>query len=175
VAERANRLRWEVLALDEFSPLALYRLLQLRQDVFVLEQACLYRDLDDKDQLALHMLCWDGDALLAGQRCLPPGSVFAESSIGRIVVAGAGRGTGLGRELVRRGVEHNLGRWPGRGIRINAQAYLTAFYRELGFVPVGDEYDEDGIPHIEMLHPPGQAAARGSELQHESHGPVIDE
>jgi ElaA protein len=161
VAESGKQRRWEVLTFDQFSPLKLYRMLQLRQEVFVLEQACLYRDLDDRDQQALHMLCWEGDTLLAGQRCLPPGVSFAESSMGRIVVAGAGRGRSLGRELVRRGVGLNLERWPGRGIRINAQAYLTHFYRELGFHPVGDEYDEDGIAHIEMLHPPAAAGGGG--------------
>ena len=153
MAENANQQRWEYLAFGDFSPLALYRLLQLRQDVFVLEQTCLYRDLDDKDQPARHILCWQGDTLLASQRCLPPGTSFAESSIGRIVVAAAGRGTSLGRELVRRGVQHNLERWPEHGIRINAQAYLQDFYSELGFVASGELYDEDGIMHRQMLYP----------------------
>ncbi len=145
-------LLWQVSRFTELAPLALYRLLQLRQDVFVIEQACFYRDLDDRDQEAVHMLCWEGGRLVAAQRCLPPGASFRESAIGRVAVAREARGRGLGRELARRGIALNLSRWPGSGIRINAQSYLRQFYAELGFEPVGEEYEEDGIPHLEMLY-----------------------
>ena len=148
-----SELRWETLDFEGLDTGRLYTLLKLRQDVFIIEQECLYLDLDDRDQSALHMLCWRGDELLAYQRCLPPGASYPESSIGRIVVAPAGRGLQLGRELVRRGIELNLQQWPGHVIRIGAQAHLQDFYTSMGFEVEGEEYIEDGIPHIEMLYP----------------------
>ena len=143
---------WQTLPFAVLSTNELYALLRLRQEVFVVEQDCIYLDLDGRDQQAIHMLCWSGTELLAYQRCLEPGLSYAESSIGRIVVAPAGRGTGLGNELVSRGIDYNLERWPTSAIRINAQAYLEAFYNRLGFAAAGDQYDEDGIPHLQMLH-----------------------
>jgi ElaA protein len=144
--------RWQTTDFSGLGSKALYQLLQLRQDVFILEQACIYRDLDDLDLHAIHMLCWQGEELWAYQRCLRPGLSFSESSLGRIVVDARGRGTGLGRELVTRGIQHNLQNWPGQGIRINAQSYLRGFYVDIGFTPVGEEYDEDGIMHQQMLY-----------------------
>ena len=144
--------RWQITEFRQLGEDALYAILHLRQAVFVVEQACLYQDLDGLDQGATHMLCWDKDGLAAYQRCLPPGKSFTESSIGRIVVAPDHRKSGLGKTLVLRGIQHNLDRWPGSGIRINAQAYLGKFYSELGFDPVGEAYDEDGILHQQMLY-----------------------
>ena len=144
--------RWQTTEFLQLGEEALYAILQLRQAVFVVEQACLYQDLDGLDKAATHMLCWEEDELAAYQRCLPPGKSFRESSIGRIVVAPSHRDSGLGRTLVLRGIEHNLARWPESGIRINAQAYLRRFYSELGFDPTGPEYDEDGIPHQQMVY-----------------------
>ncbi|TXS92673.1 GNAT family N-acetyltransferase [Parahaliea aestuarii] len=146
-------MHWQVRAFGELTLTELYAALQLRQEVFVVEQDCPYLDLDGLDQGAFHMLCWRGGKLLATQRCLPPGLAFGQSSIGRVVVSPSARGTQLGRELVRRGIDFNLGQWPGSGIRIGAQAYLLDFYSSLGFVADGDEYLEDGIPHIEMVFP----------------------
>lgn len=153
-----EELRWQTCAFAELGVDALYAALQLRSEVFVVEQDCPYQDLDGLDQESIHMLCWRGDELLATQRCLPPGLSYPESSLGRIVVSPAARGLRLGRELVQRGVDHNLARWPDSGIYIGAQAYLDRFYRSLGFVPDGEEYLEDGIAHIHMLYAPGKAA-----------------
>jgi ElaA protein len=141
---------WQILSFDELCTDQLYALLRLRQQVFVVEQQSIYLDLDDKDQRADHMLCRDGATLLAYQRCLPPGVSYPESSLGRIVVARVARGRQLGRQLVQRGVDYNLRRWPGAGIVINAQSYLQDFYRDLGFEAEGEEYLEDGIPHRRM-------------------------
>jgi len=116
------------------------------------EQDCAYLDLDNLDQDAVHMLCWLGGTLVAYQRCLAPGTSYPESALGRIVVSTLARGRQLGRELVLRGISHNLGRWPGQGIRINAQAYLQDFYADLGFVADGAVASEDGIPHIQMVY-----------------------
>jgi ElaA protein len=144
--------RWQTGVFSALSNTELYALLRLRQEVFSLEQNCIYLDLDNLDQPATHMLCWQGSELLAYQRCLPPGLNYPDSSLGRIVVCQAARGTQLGRELVRRGMDYNLLNWPHSAIRINAQAYLLKFYERLGFVGEGDEYDYDGIPHIQMLY-----------------------
>jgi len=144
--------RWQTAAFDELANRELYAALKLRQEVFAVEQQSLYLDLDDLDQGAVHMLVWEGDALLAYQRCLPPGLQEVESTLGRIVVAPAARGTGLGRELVRRGIAHNLARWPDSNIRIHAQAYLDRYYAALGFVAEGEVYDLDTIPHLDMLY-----------------------
>jgi ElaA protein len=144
--------QWQTAAFDQLTPQQLYTALQLRQQVFVIEQDCLYPDLDNKDQQAIHMLCWEDGKLLAYQRCLAPGASYPESSIGRVVVAAEGRGRQLGRTLVERGIAHNLQQWPHSGIRIGAQAYLQRFYTELGFAVQGDIYLEDGIDHIQMLY-----------------------
>ncbi len=128
----------------------LYALLQLRQAVFVVEQNCAYPDLDGLDRLGWHMRCVHGDTVLAYQRCLPPGVAFPESSLGRIVVGPEARGTGLGRELVQRGIDFNRRQWSATDIYIGAQAYLEAFYASLGFVSEGAPYLEDNILHIHM-------------------------
>lgn len=117
----------------------------------MIEQNCIYPDLDGLDQNSTHMLCWQGEDLLAYQRCLPPGLSYPESALGRIVVAPAGRGHNLGRELVQRGIDLNIKQWPHSDIKIGAQGYLKSFYEGLGFVALGEEYIEDGIAHIHML------------------------
>jgi len=142
--------RWRTTGFAELELLELYALLRLRQEVFIVEQECLYLDADGLDLPAVHMLCWRGDSLVAYQRCLPPGACYPGSALGRILVSAALRGRGLGRELVRRGITHNLGRWPGHDILINAQSYLRRFYTELGFTAEGGEYDDKGVPHIRM-------------------------
>ena len=144
--------QWQTAGFSQLSQAQLYALLQLRQQVFVVEQACVYLDLDDRDQQAVHMLCWQGEQLQAYQRCLAPGVSYPESSLGRIVVAPRARGLRLGKELVQRGISHNLRHWPQSDIRINAQAYLNGFYSALGFTADGQEYEEDGIAHVQMLY-----------------------
>tara|TARA_R110002110_G_scaffold205066_7_gene417183 strand:- start:329405 stop:329875 length:471 start_codon:yes stop_codon:yes gene_type:complete len=151
---------WQTLSFEELDTQQLYALLQLRQFVFAVEQKSIYLDLDGRDQRSLHMLCHAGDQLIAYQRCLPPGLAYEESSLGRIVVAAAARGTGVGKELVERGIQHNLSRWPQAGLRISAQAYLRDFYAVLGFKTASDEYGEDGIPHIAMVYEGKQGSIR---------------
>lgn len=150
--------QWQWACFTDLTPRELYAFLRLRHEVFALEQDCLYLDLDGLDQQAAHLMCWKGDVLLGYLRSLPPGLSYAESALGRIVTAPAGRGLGLGRELVKRGIAYNLRQWPKSGIRINAQAYLEDFYTSLGFVAEGSLYDEDGIPHQQMLYvrPPAE-------------------
>ncbi len=145
-------MQWTTLAFADLTTEALYAVLRLRHDIFVLEQNCIYRDIDDLDQQAFHMLYMRNSVLLAYQRCLPPGLRYAESSLGRVAVSTAMRGQQLGKELAQRGIEHNLSRWPGCDIRINAQSHLQPFYTSLGFVGEGIECLEDGILHRQMRY-----------------------
>jgi ElaA protein len=145
-------LQWQTLGFTELTREELYAVLRLRQEVFVVEQRCAYLDLDNLDQQATHMLCMQKRELLAYQRCLAPGLSYPESSLGRIVVCPAMRGKQLGRELVRRGIEHNLLQWPDRDICISAQAHLQDFYATVGFAAEGSEYFEDDILHRRMRY-----------------------
>lgn len=151
-------LQWSTFTFDALSRDMLYALLRLRQQVFVIEQNCVYPDLDNKDQAAWHLLCCEAGELIAYLRCLSPGVSYAESALGRVVVEPRHRGRELGRELVARGVAFNLQRWPGSDICISAQAQLQAFYRSLGFVAEGEEYLEDDMPHRKMRHAAGAGA-----------------
>lgn len=144
---------WVNTPFEALDAAQLYALLRLRQDIFVVEQTCAYPDLDGLDQQAWHMRCLQHDAVLAYQRCLPPGVAYpGSSSLGRVVVAASARGTGMGRDLVERGIRFNRQRWPQADIVIGAQAYLLKFYGSLGFVEEGEPYMEDGILHIHMRH-----------------------
>ncbi len=145
-------LHWQTLAFAELSLAELYAVIRLRQQVFVVEQQCAYLDLDNSDQTATHLLCTCQGELIAYQRCLAPGQSYAESSIGRVVVSADMRGQQLGRELVQRGIEYNLSRWPQSDICISAQAHLQDFYASLGFVAEGTGYLEDNIPHQKMRY-----------------------
>jgi ElaA protein len=139
---------------DALSPLELYRILQLRAAVFVVEQACNFHDADDHDLHAVHIFT-DArrDAPLEGcVRVLAPGITYAEASFGRLVTAPSVRRTGLGRELTLAALAWLDTHVPGP-VRIGAQSYLERFYRGFGFVPDGEPYDEDGIPHMPMLRP----------------------
>jgi ElaA protein len=138
---------WHVRTFAELTVSELYAIMQLRQRVFVVEQRCAYQDADGVDQVSRHVWAQRGDAIAAYLRIVPAGVKFPEVSIGRVIAAPEARGAGLGRELMQRGFEA-AGRVP---IRIGAQAHLEKFYGELGFVRASDVYDEDGIPHIEML------------------------
>lgn len=142
---------WHWSRFEELTLQGLYDLLALRQRVFVLEQGP-YLDADGLDQQAWHLLGRDEQGrLLAYLRVVDPGFKYEEPSIGRVVTDAAVRGTGMGRLLVAEGVAGCDRLWPGLNVRISAQSHLQRFYGAFGFEPVGDEYLEDEIPHIEML------------------------
>jgi ElaA protein len=138
--------RFDALTLEE-----LYKILRLRSEVFVVEQNCVFLDMDNKDFFCDHLMGWRENILVGYSRIVPAGISYEESSIGRIVSSPGARGLGIGRELMQQGIG-TLYRLHGkRDIRIGAQYYLKAFYESFGFVQTGEIYPEDGIDHIEML------------------------
>lgn len=160
-------MHWRLRAFDELRPWELARLLRARQEVFVLEQQCLYLDADGVDEHAHHLAAWALDpddpssrdrpgmhVPLALARLVAPGVKYAEASIGRVITTGAARGSGLGRELMRRALAACRGLHPGVAVRISAQSRLEAFYASMGFTIESERYLEDGIPHTEMLWRP---------------------
>lgn len=140
-----------IKSFDEFTNHELYQMLRLRSEVFVVEQNCPYLDLDNKDQESFHLLYFVNDELAGCTRLLPAGLSYAEIAIGRVVIAPRFRGLGLGTKIMEAsiaGCQEKFGEGP---IRISAQYHLSKFYQSVGFVEQGEPYDEDGIPHIEML------------------------
>jgi ElaA protein len=147
--------RWRWCRFDELSVFELQAIYRARQTVFSVEQECAYLDADGYDEASFHLAAWSAESSmpLAYARLVHPGQKYAEPSIGRVVTVAAVRGTGLGRELVRRSIAHGREAFPGQGIRISAQSRLEAFYASFGFEVIGVPYMEDGIPHTEMLLP----------------------
>ncbi len=141
---------WQNLSFDQLNAHQLYAILRLRQEIFVVEQDCVFLDTDGLDQDAMHIVCWQGNMPTAYLRSLGPGLAYEQSSLGRIAVPESSRGLNLGKELVRRGIAYNLETWPDSNIRIGAQARLERFYNDLGFIVNGVPYEEDGIMHIHM-------------------------
>jgi ElaA protein len=143
---------FEWLPFDRLSPRQLHDVLQLRQRVFVVEQRCAYLDVDGLDPRCWHGLGTNAEGtLVATARLVPPGLAYEEPAIGRVVSAPEARRHGYGRQLMREAIAQVKRLYPGQGIRLGAQRYLERFYTELGFEPVGEPYDEDGIPHQSML------------------------
>lgn len=148
----ATGLQWQLAAFNHLDTQSLYALLAARVAVFVVEQRCAYQELDGLDSSALHLTGrLDDERLVAVARILPPGTRFAEPSIGRVLTLPPMRGTGLGRVLTQRAIEICRQRWATLPIRLSAQHHLEAFYGSLGFATISDPYDEDGIAHIDML------------------------
>ena len=129
----------------------LYDLMALRSAVFVVEQDCVYQDLDYKDQKALHVLGYDQGVLVAYTRVFAPGDYFEKASIGRVIVAKTHRSKQLGHAIMRTSISALLERYDLDQIDISAQSYLERFYQTHGFTATGDEYLEDGIPHKKMI------------------------
>ena len=185
----STSIQWQWLSFDALSREQLYALLRLRSEVFVVEQNCVFLDMDGLDTQAMHLLGVRaavgsapykaepaqraGDTeqsplppggpatrtvtyapeLVAYARCFPAGIAFAEASIGRVITKSAARGGGLGHLLMAQAMRALQQHWGPQAIRIGAQAHLTAFYQQHGFVDVGLPYVEDGIDHLEMLRP----------------------
>jgi ElaA protein len=155
-AATAPAVHWKLVTFDSLSTAELYALLQLRAEVFVVEQNCAFQDLDGADTQAVHLLGYHDAAghaepLVAYARLFAAGIKYPEASIGRVVTRPSARGQGLGHVLIQRAVAcvHTL--WGVQAIRIGAQARLKAYYTQHGFVDVGLPYVEDGIDHLEMV------------------------
>lgn len=138
---------------EELSLLELYRILQIRNQVFYVEQHCDDLDLDDKDQESLHLTIYDGEILVAYARLLPPGLSYPEMSVGRVAVSASYRGRQIGRLLMDQSIEYLETRYGKGAIKISAQRYLEQFYRSLGFQTISEVYMEAGIEHLKMLRP----------------------
>lgn len=148
---------------SELDTAMLYSILQLRCSVFVVEQACVYQDLDNLDQHAQHLLVHSSavnstsaeeNTLVAYARLLPPGLIWPEAAIGRVLTATDWRGCGHGRWLIQQAAECCRQLYPDSGIKISAQQHLKKLYTSCNFIAEGRPYDEDGIPHISMRYTP---------------------
>lgn len=144
---------WHCKSFTELSNYELYKIIQLRSEVFIVEQNCAYQDCDDKDLKAYHLTGWQEGKLVAYTRLFDKGISYEDAaSIGRVVTSPSVRGKLIGRELMKQsiaGVYQLFGKVP---IRISAQLYLKRFYESFSFVQKSDVYMEDGIEHIAMLH-----------------------
>lgn len=144
----------EVKAFNEFTIQEMYTVLQLRSEVFVVEQDCVYQDIDNKDQKALHVLGIKNNIIVAYARIFKAGDYFDDASIGRVVVKKEERKYGFGKDIMVASIEAIKNNFGASKIHISAQKYLKNFYSDLGFKQVGVAYLEDGIPHVGMLFYP---------------------
>jgi len=144
-------IQWKLKKFGELTPYELYDALQLRNEVFVVEQNCVFQDADNKDQDSFHLLGYQNNKLVAYTRLVPPGITYDEASIGRVVSSSTVRGTGAGKALMQESIKRTYELFGINPIRIGAQLYLKKFYESFGFQQIGESYLEDGIPHIYML------------------------
>lgn len=147
------QLQWTLKQFDTLSAYEVYKILQLRIEVFIVEQGCAFQDADEKDLQAWHLCCWDGNRLAAYTRILAPGTVYEQASVGRVITAPFARGKGIGRELFQRSVDTVYQLFGKVSIKIGAQLYLKKFYESFGFIQDSAIYLEDNIEHIKMILP----------------------
>ncbi len=145
-------LNWTLKSFATLTNVELYAILQLRNEVFIVEQNCPYQDLDEKDKFSQHLCAWNADGILvAYTRLIPPGKVYNETSIGRVVTKPIVRKEGIGKVLMQKSIAACAELFGVQPIKIGAQFYLKKFYESLGFVQTSDIYLEDNIEHIEMV------------------------
>ncbi|HCW68016.1 MAG TPA: GNAT family N-acetyltransferase [Thalassospira lucentensis] len=159
-----QKLTWVSCRFDEMTPHQVYSLLKLRQQIFIIEQECIFPEIDGLDPLCDHIIALDGGTVLAAVRIVGPGvdpdhlKQGDRPAIGRVVASEALRGKGMGRQLMTHAIDHCDQKFSGKAIYLNAQLYLKKFYEDLGFIQFGEVYEEDGIPHI-CMERPAQAAS----------------
>lgn len=142
-----------ISSFDELTNVQLYDLLKLRQDVFIIEQNCIYPDIDGYDKKASHLLIYEHDELAAYSRIFPPDIKYnTETSIGRIIVSPKKRGGSLGKTLIEKSISYCITNYPKSDIRIEAQAKLKNYYSKFGFIGDSDVYPVDGIDHLQMVY-----------------------
>jgi ElaA protein len=146
-------LQWTLKAFEALSNIELYKILQLRSAVFVVEQKCLFQDMDDIDIAALHLCAWHNNELVAYARLIAPGILYKEAAIGRVLNAKNIRSKNIGKALMQRSINAVYDYYGKTAIKIGAQLYLKTFYEKLGFKQISDIYWEDKIEHIKMILP----------------------
>lgn len=145
-----NHIKWTCQTFEQLSKEDLYLILMERVNVFVVEQTCPYPEIDHRDQEAFHLIAKENGTIVAYCRIFQNGIMYKEASIGRILVTQAGRKKGYGKMLLIKALE-KLSELGETSVKIQAQAYLKSFYESFGFKAVSDVYDEDGIPHLDMV------------------------
>lgn len=147
-------INWSFKKFDDLTSHELYSVLQLRNEVFVVEQNCVFQDADNKDQDSHHLMGWDNETLVAYSRIVPSGIAYDSfPSIGRVVTSPKMRRTGIGKTLMWQSIEELQKLLGKNSIKLGAQLYLKKFYESFGFIQSSEVYIEDGIPHIEMIRP----------------------
>jgi ElaA protein len=142
---------WIIKSFKELSTTELYTYLQLRVNVFIVEQSCPYPELDGYDLDSYHLSYKEDGEVLAYARILPAGIKYENISIGRVIVDQKSRGQGLAKQLMQQAIIFSQEKWPNAAIQLQAQSHLKHFYASFGFKEMSEEYDEDGIPHVDML------------------------
>ena len=148
------KIEWQLKKFSELTSFELYAIIQLRNEVFVVEQNCAFQDADGKDYDSLHFMGFAGEKLVAYTRLVPPGLIYEQPSIGRVVTSPSARGSGAGKELMRHSIAIVKEHFGPKEIKIGAQLYLKKFYESLGFEQCSEVYIEDGIDHIYMMRKP---------------------
>lgn len=144
-------INWTLKKFEELAAAELYAILQLRSEVFVVEQNCVFQDMDNKDQHSYHLMGWIDEKLVAYTRLVPAGIIYSTPSIGRVITSPSVRNTGAGRVLMQKSIDEIYTLFGKVQIKIGAQLYLQKFYSSLGFKQTSDVYLEDNIEHIEMI------------------------
>ena len=142
---------WEIKEWSELSTKEVENIFSLRSEVFVVEQDCVYQDLDNKDQISIHIFQKEKDEIVAYTRIFKSGDYYKNPSIGRVVVSKKNRGKELGKKIMIHSIEYIKKNLKGEKIELSAQKYLDKFYKDLGFYKIGEDYLEDGIPHQRMI------------------------
>ena len=158
-SDTARLIDWHFAPFAKLTPQQVHDLYRLRAAVFIVEQNCVFQDVDGVDPRCWHLLGRSNGELVLYCRLLPAGVKYDEPSIGRVISAPSVRRTGMGRVLMAEAMKRARELWPGQALRIGAQAHLEGFYNEFGFTKSSEPYDEDGIIHIEMQY----TARRGNE------------
>jgi ElaA protein len=142
----------EIKNFDELTGREVYEILKIRSEIFVVEQNCIYNDVDAKDIESIHIMIKEDDKIMSYIRVIKPGVSYDNASIGRVLVAFEGRRKGLARKIVQEGIDYIINNWDEEKITIGAQDYLKDFYKSLGFEPISEVYLDDGIPHLDMTY-----------------------
>ena len=141
----------KIVSFSDLTKKELYKVLRLRAEVFIVEQNCVYQDIDDKDQKAMHLLAYKDNVIMGYTRLFAAGDYMDRASIGRVLIKKEYRKSGYGEELMRASIDGIKDIFNENTIKVSAQLYLKKFYETLGFIQMGEPYEEDGIPHILMI------------------------